>query len=128
MTRFFQIVWSLTPVLWLSAPVVAAEANEPDRDATRRARVVMVEEPEASVTFNPQPGKIPPMIQRGLVQLTGKATLKEAWLGLIATQDTVGIKIVSGPGKTSGTRPAVVEAVVKSLLAAGLVPKQIVVW
>jgi len=68
------------------------------------------------------------MIQRGLTNLTGKATLKDAWLSLISTGDTVGLKVVSAPGPTSGTRPVVVEAVVKSLLVAGLPPRQIVVW
>ena len=68
------------------------------------------------------------MIQRGLTNLTGKATLKDAWLSLISARDTVGLKVVSAPGPTSGTRPVVVEAVVKSLLVAGLPPRQIVVW
>lgn len=112
--------------------VTAAPTNAPtaapNRPAAKRARVVVVEERDATVTFNPQPEKIPPMIERGLTNLTGKATLKEAWLSLISTQDTVGLKVFSAPGSTSGTRPAVVEAVVKSLLAAGLPPKQIVVW
>ena len=128
MTRIFLILLSLIQFPRPSAPVAAADTNEPTREATRRARVVIVEEPDASVTFNPQPGKIPPMILRGLTHLTGKATLKEAWLSLISTQDTVGLKVFSAPGPTSGTRPAVVEAVVKSLLAAGLPARQIVVW
>src|SRR5262249_4636946 len=54
--------------------------------------------------------------------------LAEAWSSLISTQDTVGIKVFSAPGHTSGTRPAVVEALVKSLLDAGHPQKQIVVW
>src|SRR2546427_9291751 len=88
----------------------------------------MAQEPDAAVAFSPQPEKIPQIIQRGLTQLTGKPTLDEAWRSLVSTQDTVGIKVFSAPGPTSGTRPAVVEAVVKSLLAAGHPPKQIVVW
>src|SRR6266700_399249 len=128
MTRFFLILFGLIHVLWLSWPMTAADALAPNRDALRRARVVMVEEPDATVTFNAQPGKIPPMIQRGLTRLTGTATVKAAWLSLVSTQDTVGVKVFSVPGPTSGTRPAVVDAVVRSLLAAGLPPKQIVVW
>jgi hypothetical protein len=89
---------------------------------------VIAQEADATVAFSPQPEKIPPIIQRGLTHLTGKATLTEAWRSLVSTQDTVGIKVFSAPGPTSGTRPAVVEAVVKGLLAAGLPPKQIEVW
>src|SRR2546427_4979048 len=88
----------------------------------------MAQEPDATVAFSPQPEKIPPIIQRGLTQLTGKPTPAKAWRSLVSTQDTVGIKVYSAPGPTSGTRPAVVEAVVQSLLAAGQPPKQIVVW
>jgi hypothetical protein len=88
----------------------------------------MAQESDATVAFNPQPERIPPIIERGLTLLTGKPSLTEAWRSLVSTQDTVGIKVFSTPGPTSGTRPAVVKAVVKSLLAAGQPPKQIVVW
>jgi len=127
-TRLFFILLSLGHWLGSSPPVTAAESSAPNRDAVKHARVVMVQEPGATATFNARSEKIPPMIQRGLTNLTGKATLKEAWLSLISTQDTVGLKVFCAPGPTSGTRPAVVEAVVNSLLAAGLPPKQIVVW
>jgi len=88
----------------------------------------MAEEPGATLAFSPQAEKIPAIIQRGLIQLTGKSTLATAWFSLVSTQDTVGLKVFSAPGPTSGTRPAVVEAVVQSLLAAGQPPRQIVVW
>jgi len=128
MTRPFLIFLSLVLLLHLSPTVAAAETSGPGRESSRRARVVMVQEADATVTFNPQPEKIPRMIERGLLGLTGKANLRDAWLSLVSTQDTVGVKVFSTPGPTSGTRPAVVEAVVKSLLAAGLPAKQIVVW
>ena len=128
MTRFSSIFLSLAFCLCLPSSESAAETNAPNHGHVRRARVVMVQAPNATVTFNPQPDKIPPMIQRGLTNLTGRATPKDAWLSLICTQHTIGLKVCSAPGPTSGTRPAVVEAVVKSLLAAGLPPKQIVVW
>ena len=106
----------------------ADSAAAPGRELVKRSRVVMAQEPDATVAFIPQPERIPPILQRGLTNLTGKPTLAEAWRSLVSTQDTVGIKVFSAPGPTSGTRPAVVEAVVKSLLAAGQPPKQIVVW
>jgi hypothetical protein len=98
------------------------------REALKRARVVVVEEVEATVAFSPHPEKIAAMIHRGLTQLTGEAALADAWRSLISTQDLVGIKVFSAPGATSGTRPSVVEAVVSGLLGAGVPPKQIVVW
>jgi len=68
------------------------------------------------------------MVNRGITNLTGKASLPEAWRSLVSTQDIVGIKVFSQPGIHSGTRPAVVAAVVEGLLAAGLPPKHIIVW
>lgn len=68
------------------------------------------------------------MVDRGITNLTGAASVKAAWLSLVSTQDTVGIKVFSEPGPNSGTRPAVVAAVIQGLLAAGLPAKQIVVW
>lgn len=68
------------------------------------------------------------MVDRGIKSLTGKSTATEAWLSLVSTQEVIGIKVFSLPGPNSGTRPAVAEAVAKGLLAAGVPPRQIVVW
>ena len=68
------------------------------------------------------------MVNRAITNLTQKPTVPEAWRSLVSTQDVVGIKVLSAPGPNSGTRPAVVAAVVEGLLAAGLPPKHIIVW
>ena len=46
----------------------------------------------------------------------------------MTTQDVVGIKVYSQAGQLSGTRPAVVAAVVQGLIAAGLPPQHIIIW
>ena len=68
------------------------------------------------------------MANRAITNLTRKATVSDAWRSLVTTQDIVGIKVFSAPGPNSGTRPAVVAAVVEGLLAAGLPPNHIIVW
>lgn len=68
------------------------------------------------------------MVARGMTNLTGKSTAPEAWLSLVSTQDTVGIKVFSEPGANGGTRPAVVKAVIQELIAAGLPANHIIVW
>ncbi len=68
------------------------------------------------------------MVDRAITNLTGKPTVPEAWRSLVRTQDVVGIKVYSSPGPNSGTRPAVVAAVVQGLLGAGLPPQNIIVW
>ncbi len=93
-----------------------------------RARVVVVEEPGAIVSFNPRLEVIRRMVDRGLTNLTLKATIQEAWRSLVCPEDVVGLKVFSAPGATSGTRPAVVEGVIQSLLEAGHSPSRVIVW
>jgi hypothetical protein len=93
-----------------------------------KSRVVIVQDAGATETFTPQLHVIRSMVDRGLMNLTRKSTLTEAWRSLISTQDTVGIKVLSAPGPLSGTRPAVVEALVTSLLASGHPASQVILW
>lgn len=93
-----------------------------------RARVVTVVDREATEAFRPLPDRIQVMVDRGLKGITGKPNSRAAWLSLVSTQDVVGIKVYSAPGPNSGTRPAVAAAVARSLIAAGLPPKQIIIW
>jgi hypothetical protein len=72
--------------------------------------------------------KVQIMANRAITNLTRKVTVAEAWRSLVTTQDIVGIKVFSAPGPNSGTRPAVVAAVVEGLLAAGVPPTHIIVW
>jgi hypothetical protein len=106
----------------------SVETNAPVGEASPRARVITVEDAGATTTFEPNRERIFAMVDRGLETLTGKSGTKAAWLSLVFTQDTVGIKVFATPGPTSGTRRVVVEGVVAGLLAAGLPPRQIVVW
>ncbi|MBI4325938.1 MAG: DUF362 domain-containing protein [Chloroflexi bacterium] len=109
-------------------PAAGAELISAAGIATKRARVVIVQDAQATSAFNPQPEIIREMVRRGLIHLTGQTTPETAWRSLVSTQDLVGIKVFSSPGATSGTRPAVVTAVVQGLLSAGLPPRQILVW
>jgi len=93
-----------------------------------RARVVQVEQPGATMAYEAQPTVVQQMVRRGILQWTGKKDLKAAWLSVVSANDVVGLKIYSVPGAYSGTRPAVVEAVVQGLLLAGLPSSNIVIW
>ena len=68
------------------------------------------------------------MVDRAITNLTRKASTADAWLSLVSTQDVVGIKVFSLPGPNSGTRAAVVAAVVEGLLAAGLPKNHVIIW
>jgi len=114
-------------------PVRAAERSATTNDAAPRpgpaeAQVFIVHDPQATDAFTPRTDRVQAMVTRAITNLTGKAAVPEAWRSLVSTQDTVGIKVFSEPGPNSGTRPAVVAAVVQGLLAAGLPPAHIIVW
>jgi len=93
-----------------------------------KSRIVIVEDPEATDAFEARLPRVQAMVERGITNLLRTADSRRAWLSLVSTQDTVGIKVYSIPGPLSGTRPAVVEAIATSLIAAGLPPNQIIVW
>lgn len=96
--------------------------------AAKHARVVIVQDSEAISTFDPQPDKIDEMVRRGLTNLTGQDTATAALRSLMSTQEVVGLKVFCAPGKMIGTRPEVVAAVIKSLIAAGFPAKNLIVW
>src|ERR1017187_16923 len=91
-----------------------------------QARVVIVEDPKATSGFQPDNVRVQTMLNRGMTSLTGKPAAAEAWRSFVSTQDVVGIKIFSAAGSISGTRPAVVAAVIRGLLDAGVAPDHII--
>lgn len=99
-----------------------------ERSADTYPKVLIVEDATATEAFAPRPEVVQEMVRRGITELTGQATSQAAWLSLISTQDTVGLKVYCKPGPNSGTRPAVVSAVTQALIAAGLPARQIIIW
>ena len=93
-----------------------------------RPLVLIVENPDATYQYQPNADAIQAMVNRGITNFTGRATVAEAWRSLVSTNDVVGIKVYSAPGPINGTRPAVVAAVIHGLLDAGLPGKHIIIW
>jgi hypothetical protein len=92
------------------------------------SRVVVVENTNAISNFQPDENVVQTMVNLAITNFTGKMTIAEAWRSLVSTQDVVGIKVFSAAGELSGTRPAVVEAVIHGLLDAGLPATNIIIW
>jgi hypothetical protein len=115
-------------LLILATAANAQSNNLASPGSTARAKVIIVQDPAATDAFQPRESVVRAMVDRGIKGISGKATVSAAWLSLVSTQDTVGIKVFSEPGPNSGTRPALVEAVIRGLLAAGLPPQHIIVW
>lgn len=111
---------------WL-APAGAQELA-PLHATNSSARVVVVQDGHLLNAFLPDAARVDAAFNRGLTFFTRTTTVSNAWRSLVATNDTVGIKVFSEPGPVCGTRPAVVAAIVRGLFAAGLPPGQIIIW
>ncbi len=106
----------------------AAEQRVPQPLPEPRSRVVIAQNPAASEAFEPRVSEILSMVNRAMTNLTSKPTPAEAWRSLVSTNDVIGIKVFSGPGPRSGTRPGVAAGLVESLLIAGFQASNIVIW
>ena len=109
--------------IWL-----AGHATDLVSNRHARAEVVCVENSAAILDLQPDPSVVRTMVNSGVTTLTGRTNSSAAWRSLVSTQDVVGIKVFSEAGMLSGTRPAVVAAVIEGLLAAGLPPQHIIIW
>jgi hypothetical protein len=121
--------------LWFVACLLAGtyrtEAGEQfpfGSNVSTQAQVFVVRDAQATEAFEPRADRVRLMVGRAITNLTGKSSVAAAWQSLVSTQDMVGIKVFSEPGPHSGTRPAVVAAVVEQLIAAGIPTNRIVVW
>jgi len=118
--------------LFLAGWSVAAEppvaAPVPPKIPPVEARVVVASSAGTLESFNPQPEVIRKLVRDGLLGLTGKTDESAAWLSLVSTQDVIGIKVFTSPGRYSGTRKEVVAGVIEGLRAAGVSPQNIIIW
>jgi hypothetical protein len=92
------------------------------------SRVVIAQDRAATEAFKPRPEVVRAMVNQALTNLIGSSSPAQAWRALVSTQDIVGIKVFSSPGPNSGTRAAVVAAIVEGLLQAGLPSDHIIIW
>ena len=76
----------------------------------------------------PNPAVVRRMVDHLLCAATGKKSPAEAWASLVKPTDRVGIKVAASGGAVSGTHPAVVDAIATGLIAAGILPSNIIVW
>lgn len=127
MSRNARFQWY---IFALFAGLVSARAQEnfPVQATNTAARIVVVQGTELLDAFLPDETRVDAAFNRGLTCFTAHTNVSAAWQSLLATNDTVGIKVFSPPGPVAGTRPAVVAAIVRGLLTAGLPPDHIIIW
>ena len=111
---------------WL-VPAWAQEAF-PLHETNSSAHIVVVKDDNLLNAFLPDEARVDAAFDRGLKSFTSQTTVSNAWRTLVATNDVVGIKVFSEPGPVSGTRSAVVEAIVNGLIDTGLPKQNIIIW
>ena len=117
----------LSLIRFVTLSLCAADLPPTPRVNTH-SQVVKVEDPRAVTDFQPDFAVVQTMVNRGLTNLTGQPTVAAAWRSLVTTQDIIGLKVFSEAGQLSGTRPAVVAAVIHGLFAAGVPAQNIIIW
>jgi hypothetical protein len=96
--------------------------------ANPSSRVVIAEGDDLLNAFLPDNARVAAVFNLGLLRFTRTTNIIAAWRSLVTTNDTVGIKVYSTPGPLNGTRPAVVAAIARGLMSAGLPPDKIIIW
>jgi len=100
----------------------------PLHETNASVRVVVAQGNDLLDAYLPNEPRVEATFNRGLTYFTQATTVSNAWRSLVASNDVVGIKVFSEPGPVSGTRGAVVEAIVHGLEAAGLPKSHIIIW
>ncbi len=93
-----------------------------------KAKVIRVHDGQATRNLTPHAARVQGMLEQGLVRFTGQPTTRAAWARLVTPKDVIGLKVDAQHGPLAGTRPAVAEAVARSLVKAGIPAGQIVIW
>jgi len=109
------------------------QTSEPSADAqptpvAARSYVYRTSSSDAIADFEPNPSVVRRMVDELVMAATTEPTVAAAWQSLIKPSDVVGIKVSANGAPLFSTHPAVVNAIVEGLEAAGVPPQNIVVW
>lgn len=126
--RFKWLIPGLLPALLAGVISTRAQENYAPTGTNGAGRIVVVQDEHLLNAFLPDQARVEAAFNCGLTLLTEQPNASAAWLSLVSTNDTVGIKVFSTPGPVTGTRPAVVAAIVRGLLTAGLPPDHVIIW
>ncbi|MBE0662911.1 MAG: DUF362 domain-containing protein [Bacteroidales bacterium] len=91
-------------------------------------RVVQVLNEKSVVNEKPVKSVVYEMLSESMLQLTGAATLAEAWVMFVQPHEKIGLKLNPIGGKLLSTSHEVVESVIEQMLEAGIPKENIVLW
>lgn len=92
------------------------------------AKVVQVSHSGCVIERKPQLEPAREMVKKGMLALTGAATINEAWRQFVKPGEKVGLKVNPVAGKELTTSIEITRAVVDQLISAGIPAADIVIW
>lgn len=96
--------------------------------SAEKSKVVAVKSSGVMGSGKPETEIVQRMMEEGMFSLTGKKTVADAWRTFFTPEDIVGIKINPIGGIKLSTRPEVVHAIIRGLIAAGVKENNIIIW
>jgi len=124
--------WLACFAMWFAIPHVSGDnqgvTTNQDTETENKNSIIVVKDNTSAKRWKIDNTAVAEMITEGLLQLTQKPDIISAWLSLVSTTDTIGIKVNAVPGRIGGTRIEVVDTVVKGLLKAQVPPNNIIIW
>lgn len=110
--------------------IFSAQAAEllPAPKTNSATHITVVQSQDIVKEFKADPAAVEERFNLGFIVFSRGTNLVDGWHKFVTTNDTVGIKVFSEPGPISGTRPALVAAVIKGLRDAGVPGKKIIIW
>ena len=91
-------------------------------------KVILVKNPAAVVNDVPVEAVAYLMLQKSMLELTGKKNIKKAWRMFVKPGEKIGLKVNPVAGSLLSTSHAVVKSVVKQLTESGIDKKDIIIW
>lgn len=118
-------MWSV-----IAGPAAAQTPAPPGEPALPPARsdVFFAQLPSAVEGGVIREGMVKRLVDSLVIAASGQPDLASAWRVFVSPKDRVGIKVSTMGAPVSSTWVAVVEAVTEGLVAAGVAPRNIVIW
>jgi uncharacterized protein (DUF362 family) len=91
-------------------------------------KVVQVKNAQAVINNEPVEQEAYRMIEKAMLELTGKRDLGEAWRTFVSPGERIGLKVNPVAGKLLSTSHAVTQSVIRQLEACGIERKNIIIW
>jgi Domain of unknown function (DUF362) len=109
------------------APTEPTDSSQPP-PVPARSYVYSIRNPDAITDYQADPAVVHRMVDELVMAATSKPTVAAAWGSMVKPSDVVGIKVSVSGAPLFVSHPAVINAIVDGLSAAGVPPQNIVVW